>query len=77
MFGKGDNEMVVLFMLVYDEYAVKKLSVFKWHRCSKENMCKIIQEVESHSQMTNADLNRVKILVCSHQRLGVRIRVEE
>jgi len=34
--GKSAVEMLALFIVAYDEYTMKKLSVFEWHRRFKE-----------------------------------------
>jgi hypothetical protein len=34
--GKSASEMLALLTVAYGEYAMKKLSVFEWHRWFKE-----------------------------------------
>jgi hypothetical protein len=34
--GKSANETLALLTLTYDEYTMKKLSVFDWHRQFKD-----------------------------------------
>jgi len=46
---KSASETLALLTVAYGEYAMKKLSVFEWHRWFKEGkeICKTTQEVGS------------------------------
>ena len=50
--GKSTSETLALLTVAYGEYAMKKSSVFEWHRQSRkgEKMCKTIQEVGSQKR---------------------------
>jgi hypothetical protein len=45
--GKSASEPLALLMLAYGKYAMKKSSVFEWHRRLRkgEKMCKMTQEI--------------------------------
>ena len=63
--------------MAYGEYAMKKLSVFEWHRGLKEGRENVQDDPRSgqtKSQRTDANVDRVRILV---RRLGVRVTAEE
>jgi hypothetical protein len=56
------------------------LSVFDWHRRFKEgreNMQDDPRSGQPKTQRTDADVDRVRTLVRSDRRLGVRVRAEE
>jgi hypothetical protein len=66
--------------LAYGEYAMKKSSVFEWHRWFREGQEDVHNDPRSgqpRTQMTDANVDRVRILVWSEQRLGVRVIAEE
>jgi len=78
-FGKSASETLALVTVAYGEYAMKKLSVFEWHRRFKEG-----QDVQDDprsgqpkTQRADANVDRVRTLVHSDQRLGVRVIAEE
>jgi hypothetical protein len=59
---------------------MKKLSVFEWHRQFKEGQGNVLDDPRSgkpKTQMTDAEMDRVRTLVCSDRRLGVRVIAEE
>jgi hypothetical protein len=55
---------------------MKKLSVFEWHRQFKEGREDVQDDSrsgQSKTQGTNTNVDRVRTLVHSNQRLGVRV----
>ena len=58
---------------------MKKSSVFEWHRRFKEG--RDVQDDPRSGQLktqrTDANVDRVRTLVCSDRRLGVRVIAEE
>jgi len=77
--GKSASETLALLTVVYGEYTMKKWSVFEWHRWFKEG-----QDVQDDSrsrqaktQRTDANVDTERTLVCSDQRLGVRVISEK
>jgi hypothetical protein len=78
--GKNASETLALLTVVYGEYAMKKLSVFEWRKQLKEGQQDVQGDPRSgQPKMERADANvdRVRTLVHSDQRLGVRLIVEE
>jgi hypothetical protein len=65
--SKGASETLALLPVVYGEYAMKKSSVFDWHRRFKEG--RDVQgdprSGQPKMQRTDANVDRVRILVCS------------
>jgi hypothetical protein len=60
--------------VAYDEYTMKKYSVFEWHRQFKEGQEDVQDDPRSgqpKTQGTGANVDRVRTLVCSDQRVGV------
>jgi hypothetical protein len=74
--GKSASETLALLTVVYGEYTMKKLSVFEWHRRFKEGR-EAVQEWQPKTQKTEANVSRVRTLVGSDQRLGLRVIAEE
>jgi hypothetical protein len=56
---------------------MKKLSVFEWHRQFEEGRDLQADERSGQPKMlrTDANVDRVRTLVCSDRRLGVRLWV--
>jgi len=66
--------------VVCGEYAMTKSSVFEWHRQFKErreNMQDDTRSGQSRTQRIDANMDRVRNLVHSDRRLGVRVIEEE
>jgi hypothetical protein len=77
--GKSDSEMLALLTLAYGEYAMKKFSVFEWHRQVKEGREFVQDDPRSgqpKTQKTNANADRVQTVVHSDWILGMRL-IEE
>jgi len=78
--GKSANETLALLTVAYGEYAMKKSSVFEWHRQFKERREDVQANPRSgqlKTQRTDANVDRVRTLVRSDRRLGVRVIAEE
>jgi len=74
--GKSASETLAILTVVYGEYAMKKWSVFEWHRQFKEGREDVQDDPRSgqpKTQRTNANVDRVRNLV----RSGVRVIAEE
>jgi hypothetical protein len=59
---------------------MKKSSVFEWHRRFKEGQENVQDDPRTgqpKSQRTDANVDRVRTLVHSNGRLGVRLKAEE
>ena len=66
--------------MAYGKYAMKKLSVFELHGRFKEGREDVQDAPRSEqpkTQRTNANVDRVRILVRSDRRVGVRVIAEE
>jgi len=66
--------------VAYGEYAIKKSNVFEWHRRFKEGREDVQDDPRSgqpKTQRTDANVDRVRILVRSDRRLGVTVIAEE
>ena len=77
--GKSASETSALLTLVYGEYAMKKSSVFEWHRRFKEGREDVQDDPRSgqpKAQKTDANVDRVRTLVRS-DRLGLRVIADE
>ena len=76
--GKSTSETLAQLTVAYGEYAMKKSSVFEWHRRFKEG--RDVQDDprigQPNTQRTDANVDRVRTLVRSDRRLGVRV-IEE
>jgi len=78
--GRSASEMLALLTVAYDECTMKKSNVFEWHRRFKEGREDVLDNPRSgqaKTQRTDADVDRVRTLVCSDQRVGVRVIAEE
>jgi hypothetical protein len=78
--GKSVIETLALLKVAYGEYAMKNSSVFEWHRQFKEGRKDVQDDPRSgqpKTQRTDANVDRVRTLVRSDQRLGVRVIAEE
>jgi len=77
---KSASERLALLTVAYDEYAMKKSSVFEWHRRFKEGREDVQDDPrigQPETQRTDANVDRVWTLVRSDRRLGVRVIAEE
>ena len=66
--GKSASETLALLTVAYGEYAMKKLSVFEWHRRFKEGQEDVQDDPSSgqpKTQRTDANVNTVRTLVHS------------
>jgi len=73
---KSASETLSLLTVAYGEYAMKKLIVFEWHRRFKEGQEDVQDNPRSgqpKTQRTDANVDRVRTLVRSDRRLGVRV----
>jgi hypothetical protein len=80
MIGKSASETLALLTVAYSEYVMKKSSVFEWHRWFKEGPEDVQDDPSSgqpKTQRTDANVDRVRTLVHSYRRLGVRVIAEE
>jgi len=78
--GNSASETLALLTVTYDECAVKKSSVFEWHRLFKEGREDVQDDPRSgqpKTQRTDENVDRVRTLVRSDRRLGVRVIAEE
>jgi len=78
--GKSAGETLALLTVVYGEYAMKKLSVFEWHRRFKKGREDVQDDPrieQPKTQRTDANVDRVRTLLRSDRRLGVRVIAEE
>jgi hypothetical protein len=79
-FGKRVSETLALLTVAYGEYAMKKSSVFEWHRLFKEGREDVQDDPRSgqpKTQRSDANVDRVRTLLRSDRRLGVRVIAEE
>ena len=66
--GKSASETLVLLTVAYGEYAMKKSSVFEWHRQFKDGREDVQDEPRSgrpKTQRIDANVDRVRTMVCS------------
>lgn len=78
--GKSASETLSLLKMAYGEHAVKKSSVFEWHRRFREGRENVHDDARSgqpKTQRTVANVERVRTLVRSDRRLSVRLIAEE
>ena len=78
--GKSARETLALLTVAYGECAMKKSSVFGWHRRFKEGRENVQDDPRSGQpkmQRTDANVDRVRKLVRSDRRLRVRVIAEE
>jgi len=78
--GKSTSETLALLTVAYGEYDVKKSSVFEWHRRFKEGREYVQDDPRSgqlKTQRTDANVDRIRTLVRSDRRLGVRVIAEQ
>jgi transposase len=77
--GKSATETLALLTVAYGEYTMKKQGVFEWHRRFKEGQGGVKDDPRSgqpKTQRTDAN-DRVRTLVHSDRRVGVRVIAEE
>jgi len=78
--GKGTSETLALLTVAYGEYAMKKSNVVKWHGRFKEGREDVQDDPRSgqpKTQRTYANVDRVRTLVHSDRRVGVRVIAEK
>jgi len=61
--GKSASETSALLKVAYNEYDMKKLSVFEWHRRFKEDVQDDPRSGQPKTQRTEANVDRVQTLV--------------
>jgi len=77
--GKSARGKLALLTVAYGEYAMKKSSVFEWHRRFKEGREDVQDDPRSgqpKTRRTDATVDRVRTLLLSDRRLGVRVTAE-
>jgi len=77
---KSASETLAQLTVAYGGYAMKKSSVFEWHRQFKEGQEDVQDDPrswQSKTQRTDANADRVRTLVRSDRKLGVRVITEE
>jgi len=77
---KSASETLALLTVAYGEIAMKKSSVFDWHRRFKgwrEDVQDDPRSGQPKMQRTDANVNRVRTLERLARRLGVRVIAEE
>jgi hypothetical protein len=80
MIGKGASETLALLTVAYGEYALKKSSVAEWHSQIKEGRENVKDDSRSgqpKTERTDTNVDRVRTLVSSDRRVGVRVMAEE
>jgi len=78
--GESASETLAILTLAYGEYALKKSSVLEWHRLFKEGREDVQEDPRSgqpKTQGTDTNVDRVRTLVHSDPRVGVRVIAEE
>jgi hypothetical protein len=77
--GKIGSETLALITMTYGEYAMKKFSVYEWHRRFKERREDVQDDPRSGQpkpHRIDANVDRVRTLVRSDGRLGAKL-IEE
>jgi hypothetical protein len=76
---KSASERLALLTVAYGEYTLKKSSVFEWHRQFKKG--RDVQDDprsgQAKTQRTDANVDRIRTLVHSNQRVGVIVIAEK
>jgi hypothetical protein len=78
--GKSASETLALLTVAYGEYTMMKQCVFEWHRRFKEGQKDVKDDPrrgQPKTQRTDANVDRVRTLVRSDRRVGVRVIAEE
>ena len=78
--GNSASETLALLTVAYGKYAMKKSSVFEWHRRFKEGREDVQDDPRSgqpNTQRTDENVDRERALVHSDRRLGLRVIAEE
>jgi transposase len=78
--GKSASETLALLTVAYGEYDMRKSSVFEWHGRFKEGREDVRDDPRSgqpKTQRTETNVDRVRNLVRSVRRLGVKVIAEE
>jgi len=79
-FVKSSREILAQITVAYGEYALTKSSVFErhwWFEKGRENVQDEPRSGQPKTQRTDANMDRVRTLVRSDGRLGVRVIQEE
>jgi hypothetical protein len=74
--SKSASETLALLTVAYGEYTVKKSSVLEWQRLFKEGREDVKDDPRSgqpETQMTDANVDRVRTLVRSDRRVCVTV----
>jgi AraC-like DNA-binding protein len=77
---KSASETLALLRVAYGECAIKKSSVSEWHRHFKEGREDMQDDPRSgqpKTQRIDANVDKVRTLVRSDRRLGVKLIAEE
>jgi len=77
--GKSASETLALLTVAYGEYAMKKSSVFEWHRLFKDGL-DVPDDPgtgQPKTQRTISNVDRVRSLVRPVGRLSVRVIAEK
>ena len=78
-FVKSARKMLAQMTVVYGEYAMTKSSVFErhwWFEKGRENVQDEPRSGQPKTQRTEANVHRVRTLVHSNRRIGVRVTEE-
>jgi hypothetical protein len=74
--GEITGETLALLTLAYDEYSIKKSSVFEWHRRFKENVRDDPKSGQTKTPWTDGNVDSVASFVLSDRRLSVKLIAE-
>jgi hypothetical protein len=77
---KSASETLNLLTVAYGKYAIKKSSVFEWHRrfkAGREHVQDDPRSGQPKTHRTGANVDRVRTFVRSDRRLGVKLIAEE
>jgi hypothetical protein len=77
---KSASETLALLAVAYDEYTVKKLGVFEWHKRFEEGRENVQDDPRSgqpKTQRTDVNVGRVRTLVSTDRRVDVRVIAED
>jgi hypothetical protein len=77
---KSASETLALLAVAYDEYTMKKLSVFERHKRFEEGRVDVKDDPRSgqpKTQRIDVNVGRVRTLVSTDRRVDVRVIAEE
>jgi hypothetical protein len=76
--SKSASGTLALLTMAYGEYALRKWSVFEWNRRFKEwrDVQDDPRSGQSKMERPDANVDRIRTLVRSDQRLGLRLIAE-